>query len=209
MANDYLQQVNKQETNPLLVSLRAFAIKHNVPIITEEGLRFIHQLIQLKQIKRVLEIGTAIGYSALSMAINDDVYITTIERDPVMIERAKKNFAQSNVAEKITLIERDALDVDEQTIEPVDMIFIDAAKAQSINFFNKYKSILKPQGIIVTDNLLFHGLIEQEDLSKNLSQLVRKIDNFNHFVVEQEDFDTAIYEIGDGMSLSIKKGVSI
>jgi len=206
MANDYLQQVNKQETNSLLVSLRMFATNNNVPIITEEGLRFIHQMIQLKQIKRVLEIGTAIGYSALSMAINNDVSIVTIERDEAMIERAKNNFAQSDVSHKITLIEGDALEVDEQSIEPVDLIFIDAAKAQSMKFFNKYKAILRPGGLIITDNLLFHGLIEKDDLSKNLSGLVRKIDDFNHFVVEQEDFDTAIYELGDGMSLSIKKG---
>lgn len=205
MANDYLQEVNKQETNELLVSLRAFAIQNNVPIITEEGIRFIHQLIQLRNVKRILEIGTAIGYSTLSMVHNNDVDVITIERDEKMIQLAKANFAKSPKNDRITLLEKDALEVDEQQIEPVDMIFIDAAKAQSIRFFNKYKTRLNPGGLIVTDNLLFHGLITEQDLSKNLSGLVRKIDDFNRFVVEQEDFDTAIYSIGDGMSLSIKR----
>lgn len=205
MANDYLQEVNKQETNELLVSLRAFAIQNNVPIITEEGIRFIHQLIQLRNVKRILEIGTAIGYSTLSMVQNNDVDVITIERDEKMIQLAKANFAKSPKNDRITLLEKDALEVDEQQIEPVDMIFIDAAKAQSIRFFNKYKTRLNPGGLIVTDNLLFHGLITEQDLSKNLSGLVRKIDDFNRFVVEQEDFDTAIYSIGDGMSLSIKR----
>lgn len=207
MANDYLQQVNKKETNPLLVSLRSFAEQHSVPIITQEGINFINQLIRITQAKNVLEIGTAIGYSAIAMASKNNVHVTTIERDPNMVALAKENIVKSQMDQNITLIEGDALDVDETTIAPVDIIFIDAAKAQSIKFFNKFKSRLTNGGLIITDNLLFHGLIGEEDLSKNVSALVRKIDDFNRFVVEQEDFDTTIYEIGDGMSLSIKKDV--
>ena len=141
------------------------------------------------------------------MALKNNVTITTIERDKSMYNLANNNIEKANLQNKITSLFEDALEVDETLLGEFDMIFIDAAKAQSINFFNKYKKLLSTKGIIVTDNLLFHGLVNEEVKTANLRQLLRKIDNFNKFVVEQEDFDTYIYEIGDGMSLSIKKGV--
>jgi predicted O-methyltransferase YrrM len=208
MANAYFETLNPQETNPILVSLRAFAIENNVPIITEEGLRFLHQIIQLRHATRVLEIGTAIAYSTISMAIkHENLEIITIERDPNMIELAKQHIQRSGAQDRITLIEEDALQLDETTLPKVDLIFIDAAKSQSDHFFNKYKKCLTEEGIIITDNLLFHGLVGKHHESNNLRQLVTKIDRFNRFVVKQKDFDTTIYSIGDGMSVSIKKEV--
>lgn len=208
MANEYFDTLHPKETNPLLVSLRTFATEHNVPIITEEGLRFLHQLIQLRHAKRVLEIGTAIAFSTLSMALkHKELEIITIERDHNMIALAKKHIDKSGVGNRINLIEADALEFDETTLPQVDIIFIDAAKSQSDNFFNKYKKCLTKEGLIVTDNLLFHGLVGQHHDSNNLRQLVTKIDRFNRFVMKQNDFDTTIYSIGDGMSVSIKKDV--
>lgn len=207
MSNDYLNGINKKETNPILVSLRTYAMENKVPVITTEGIKFLNQVIKLRQIKNILEIGTAIGYSSINMAIkNKSLRITTIERDEAMFYQAKKNINESLLEERIKLIYDDALDVDENTLGTFDLIFIDAAKAQSINFFNKYKKLLTENGVIITDNLLFHDLVTAEIRDRNLKQLVRKIDNFNKFVVEQEDFDTYVYSIGDGMSLSIKKG---
>lgn len=205
MANDYLNKINNKETNEQLVSLRSFADQNNVPIITIEGINFLNQIIKLRNVKRVLEIGTAIGYSSLHMAINNDVSIVTIERNLEMFNRATSNISLNPHGEKIELIFQDALEVDENQLGDFDLIFIDAAKAQSIKFFNKYKKNLTSNGVIITDNLLFHGLIDKEAQSRDLRQLLRKIDNFNKFVVQQEDFNTYIYDIGDGMSLSIKK----
>ena len=205
MNNEYLANINIKETNSLLVSLKMYALENNVPIITDEGINFINQIIKLSNIKNILEIGTAIGYSAISMALKNDVLITSIERDNKMYELAKKNVNNALLNDKIKLINEDALDIDASKIGMFDLIFIDAAKAQSINFFNKFKDHLNNGGVIVTDNLLFHNLIDQEAKTRNLRQLMRKIDNFNKFVVEQEDFDTYLYQIGDGMSLSIKR----
>ena len=205
MNNEYLANINIKETNSLLVSLKMYALENNVPIITDEGINFINQIIKLSNIKNILEIGTAIGYSAISMALKNDVLITSIERDNKMYELAQKNVNNALLNDKIKLINEDALDIDASKIGMFDLIFIDAAKAQSINFFNKFKDYLKNGGVIVTDNLLFHNLIDQEAKTRNLRQLMRKIDNFNKFVVEQEDFDTYLYQIGDGMSLSIKR----
>lgn len=205
MASDYLQNINKKETNSLLVSLRSFALEHKVPIITIEGIHFIDQVIKLRNIKSILEIGTAIAYSSIHMALKNNCKITTIERDIDMYNLAIKNVRKANLESNIRIINDDALLVNENDLGYFDLIFIDAAKSQSINFFEKYKLNLSNKGVIITDNLLFHDLVTAEIKERNLRQLVSKIDRFNKYVVEQEDFDTYLYSIGDGMSLSIKK----
>lgn len=207
MIKEYLKNINNKETNTLLVSLKTYAIENNVPIITEVGINFIKQIMHIKDVKNVLEIGTAIGYSAISMTLSSNCKITTIERDKEMFDKAISNIQLASLEDRISVINEDALDVDESILGTFDLIFIDAAKAQSVKFFNKYKTILNNKGIIITDNLLFHDLVVTPIRDRNLKQLVRKIDTFNKFVVEQPDFDTYIYSIGDGMSLSIKKEV--
>lgn len=205
MGSDYLQNINKKETNPTLVSLRTFALENKVPIITIEGIHFINQIIHLRNIKNVLEIGTAIAYSSINMVLKTNCHITTIERDIDMYKIAKENVKNTNLEHSIRIINDDALLVNENDLEKFDLIFIDAAKSQSIKFFEKYKNNLNSHGVIITDNLLFHDLVTAEIKDRNLRQLVAKIDRFNKYVVEQEDFDTYLYNIGDGMSLSIKK----
>ena len=190
MSNPYLVQVNKKETNRLLVSFRAFAIENNVPIITYEGLQFLIQIIKLRGITKVLEIGTAIGYSSIAMVLKTGVNVTTIERKDEMVKLAKENFTKAGVEEKITLIHQDALEVDETTLGEFDLIFIDAAKSQSIKFFEKYETLLTDKGVIVTDNLLFHDLFNQEVRDRNLRQLLRKIDTFNKYVVENAEYNS-------------------
>jgi len=201
----YLSNINVKETNEILVSLSTFASENNVPIITKEGIRFLNQIISISKSKRILEIGTAIGYSSINMALNNNVEIVTIERNEEMYSIANDNIKIAGLDSKIKIIHIDALEVDELKLGKFDLIFIDAAKAQSIKFFEKFKSLLNSKGIIVTDNLLFHGLVYGEVKERNLKQLVRKIDTFNKFIVTQEDFDTHIYAIGDGMSLSVKR----
>ena len=205
MENKYLDSINTKETNELLVSLKMFALENKVPIITDEGIKFLNQIIAISNVKRVLEIGTAIGYSAINMAMNNDISIVSIELDNEAYNIALKNIEKANLSKRVKLINNDALEVDETTLGNFDLIFIDAAKAQNVKFFEKYKTILNSKGIIITDNLLFHDLVDQEIGDRNLRQLMRKIDNFNKFVVKAPGFDTYIYQLGDGMSLSIKR----
>ncbi len=201
---DYLDNL-MPETTPLLKQLRAYAKKHDVPIITREGERFLNQLLVLKDAKNVLEIGAAIGYSAISMALNTKCHVTTIERDQAMVKQAKINISDANLDTHITVIEADALTLDVSELPMFDVLFIDAAKAQYIKFFEKYAPFVKPGGLIITDNLLFHGLIDQEVESRNLRQLLRKLDTFNQYILTRDDYITEIYRIGDGMSVSIKR----
>lgn len=186
-----------------LKALEKYAEENNVPIIQKEGLNFILNYIKENKVKKILEIGTAIGYSAISMAlIDENIKITTIERNKEMFSLAKKNVKDFNLEKRINIIYADALEAEIK--DKYDLIFIDAAKAQYIKFFEKYKSNLKEDGAIITDNLNFHGLANnpEEIHSKNLKALVRKINNYKEFLKENKEFKTNFYEKGDGISVS-------
>lgn len=186
-----------------LKALEKYAEENNVPIIQKEGLNFILNYIKENKVKKILEIGTAIGYSAISMAlIDENIKITTIERNKEMFSLATKNVKDFKLEKRINIIYADALEAEIK--DKYDLIFIDAAKAQYIKFFEKYKSNLKENGAIITDNLNFHGLANnpEEIHSKNLKALVRKINNYKEFLKENKEFKTNFYEKGDGISVS-------
>ena len=186
-----------------LKALEKYAEENNVPIIQKEGLNFILNYIKENKVKKILEIGTAIGYSAINMAlIDENIKITTIERNKEMFSLATKNVKDFNLEKRINIIYADALEAEIK--DKYDLIFIDAAKAQYIKFFEKYKSNLKEDGAIITDNLNFHGLANnpEEIHSKNLKALVRKINNYKEFLKENKEFKTNFYEKGDGISVS-------
>ena len=202
---EYLDNLNKLEFNDLDIELRNYAKEYDVPIIQDEGLHFLRQVIMLKKCTNILEIGTAIGYSAIQMA-KLGVNVDTIEINNESYNIAVENIKKANLSDKITVYNEDALLIDISKLRKYDLIFIDAAKAQYINFFNKFKVLLNDNGVILTDNLLFHGLVLDTDIkSRNLRQLVNKIRKYNEWLLEQDDFDTTIYNIGDGVALSIKK----
>ena len=203
---DYLDNLNKLDFNELDLEMMEYAKNNNVPIIQLEGLHFLRQVIMLKGCKNILEIGTAIGYSSIQMA-KLGAYVDTIEINDASYNLAIDNINKANLSDKINVFLADALEIDINKLGKYDLIFIDAAKAQYINFFNKFKVLLNDKGVILTDNLLFHGLVlESETIeSRNLRQLVNKIKKYNDWLMEQDGFDTTIYNIGDGIALSIKK----
>ena len=186
-----------------ITNLEIYAKENNVPIIQKEGLNFLIEYIKQNNVKTILEIGTAIGYSSINMAlVSDDIQITTIERNEKMYKQAIKNIKDFNLENRINVIYGDALDTVVQG--KYDLIFIDAAKAQYIKFFEKYKQNLQINGTIITDNLNFHGLaLHPEEIhSKNLKALVRKINNYKDFLINNKEFQTVFYEIGDGIAVS-------
>lgn len=185
--------------------MEKFAEENNVPIMQKSGINFLTKYIEENNIKNILEIGTAIGYSAIKMAsVNDKIKVTTIEKDNERYLTALKNIKEFNLERRITLISGDALDIDLEG--KYDLIFIDAAKGQYINFFEKYSKNLKKKGVIVSDNLDFHGFVNQEEriISKNLRQLVNKIRNYIEFLKNNTEFTTTFYKVGDGISVSVK-----
>lgn len=193
--------------NELIDKIKDYAVKNNVPIMNDDGIEFLIDYIKNNNVKRILEVGTAIGYSAIMMCnIDKDITVTTIERDKVRYDEAVKNVDLFNYNNRINLIFGDALDVEVEG--KYDLIFIDAAKAQNIKFFEKYKVNLDDNGTIITDNMNFHGLtfmVDTTNLSRNLKQLVRKLKNYHEFLRENEEFSTEFYDIGDGIAISKRK----
>lgn len=186
--------------------IKKYAIEENVPIMQDDGIDFLTDFIVRNQINTVLEIGTAIGYSAIKMAmVNKDLKIVSIERDEKRYLEAVKNIKKLQLEDRITLIFKDALEV--KLEDKFDLIFIDAAKSQSIRFFEQFEKNLNDNGYIITDNLNFHGFVnkkEEEIKSRNLRALVRKIKEYKVYLQENKKYNTEFFEIGDGISLSKK-----
>lgn len=192
----------------LIMEMEEYASSKNVPIIEKKSIAFIMKYIKNNNIKNILEIGSAIGYSAILMASsNKDAMVTTIERDEERYMECLKNVKKCGLDKKINVVFQDALDVNLTEDLKFDLIFIDAAKGQYTKFFEKYKYFLKDGGTIITDNINFHGHVgnSKNIESKNLKDLVRKLENYVEFLKDNEEFDTKFYDIGDGLSVSVKK----
>ena len=186
-----------------LISIKAYAAREAVPIIQDESSQFICDYIQEHNVKNVLEIGTAIGYSSIKFAqLREDIHVTTIELDIDRYIVAKENFKKFGLEDRITAINDDAVtcEIDGK----FDLIFIDGPKAQYIKFFEKYKENLADGGVIISDNLSFHGMVEDLTLTHNYStkKLVKKIIKYINFLKANEEFHTDFYECGDGISVS-------
>lgn len=188
-------------------NIKKYALDNNVPIMNDEGIDFLTNFIVENKINKVLEIGSAIGYSSIMMALtNPNLKITTIERDEHRYLEAVKNIKKLQLEKQIKIIFNDANDVDILD-DDYDLLFIDAAKGQNIKFFEKFTKNIKKGGYIITDNIYFHGLVDHpEDIeSRNLRQLVRKIKDYITFLENNDDYDTEILRLGDGISISYKK----
>ncbi len=191
----------------LIVEMEEYAKENNIPIMQKDGIAFLMKYIKNNEIKNVLEIGSAIGYSAILMASSGaDVKVTTIERDEVNYLECIKNVKKCNFESKVNVVFQDALEVNLAEGTQYDLIFIDAAKGQYQKFFEKFQYFLVPNGVIITDNLKFHGYVgkSEEIESKNLKQLVKKIENYIEFLKNNEEFETKFYDVGDGISVSKK-----
>lgn len=192
----------------LILEMEEYAKEHNVPIIEKESIAYLMKFIKQHDIKNVLEIGSAIGYSGILMASSSrQVKVTTIERDETNYMEALKNVKKCGFEGKVTVVFQDALELNLAEGTEYDLIFIDAAKGQYKKFFEKYKYFLAPGGAIITDNLKFHGYVGKSDKieSKNLRQLVGKIEGYIDFLKTNEEFDTEFLDIGDGLSVSVRK----
>ncbi|NJH82295.1 O-methyltransferase [Staphylococcus hyicus] len=204
---DYFLKIQSHDSK--LNTLRDYAVKHKVPIVDQLSLDLILQLIRIKQPKNILEIGCAIGYSSMHFAsVNSSIHVTTIERNPEMIALARKNFETFQYEKQIRLIEDDALEAYSAVNDrQYDMIFIDAAKAQSQKFFELYQDLLSSTGIIITDNVLYHGFVSDIDVvrSRNVKQMVKKVQKFNQWLVQQKDYKTNFVNMDDGLAISIKE----
>ena len=189
----------------LIEEIRQFGVQNDVPIMSVETIDTINKLINENNIHSILEIGTAIAYSTINFASNENIErITSIERDDIREKIAIENVEKSGL-KNITLIHDDALNT--EINEKFDLVIIDAAKSQNTKFFNKYKNNLTENGLIIIDNLEFHGYVgkSKEIKSKNLRQMVRKIEKFLEFLDTQEEYNVEYIEVGDRLGVCKKK----
>ena len=193
--------------NDVIKEMEKYAEENSVPIMQKRSMNFLCKFIEKNNIKKILEIGTAIGYSAINMAlVDDDIEVVSIERDHDKYIEAIKNVKKCNLDKRVSLIFADALNIDLEG--KYDLIFIDAAKGQYLNFFEKYKENLLEDGFIVSDNIAFHGHVENYDKieNRNLRQLVGKLIKYINFLKENEEYETKFYKVGDGIAITYKKG---
>lgn len=187
--------------------IKDFADMHSVPIMKDEGISFICDYIKEHKVQRVLEIGTAIGFSSINFArADDEVFVSTIEMDLERYQAAVKNIADNGLSDRITCYLGDAGKWTAPEGELYDLIFIDGPKAQYINHFERFKETLAPGGVIITDNLSFHGMVEDLSLTHNYStiKMMRKIRKFIKFLRENKEFSTTFYDLGDRISVSVR-----
>ena len=195
----------------LYPNIKKYALEHKTPIIMEDSLEYIKTLIKKEKVQKILEIGTAISYSALHfVSVGEDVLVDTIERNEVMIEEATKNIQEYDNKKQITLHKGDALEYPIEALgKDYDLLFIDAAKAQSQKFFLRYVPLLKENGIIITDNMNFHGVsIDDPNISRNLRNMLKKIQNYKEWLINHHDYETHFVDLGDGLAITRRKKCS-
>lgn len=187
-------------TNSFFSVIEEYAEKENVPIMKKDSIDYLLEFIRKNNIKDVIEIGSAIGYSALKISTTG-ANVTTIERDEERYKIAVENINKSNYKNKINIILSDALDVN--ISEKYDLIFIDAAKGKNKEFIDKFKKNLKTNGFIIIDNMDFHGLVgkSSEIKKRRLRSLIRKIESFIEYMEDQTEFKVSKINVGDGLYL--------
>lgn len=182
-----------------------YAKENYVPIMLKDGIEYLCNYIKENNIKNILEIGSAIGYSAIKMAlVSNDIKITTIEKDEKRYNMAVANILKFDLNNRINIILNDAKEV--ELNNKFDLIFIDASKGNNIYFFEKFANNLDKDGVIITDNLSFHGRVEDANLitSKNQLGIVKKIKTFIDYLDNNKEFTTTYIDIGDRIAISKK-----
>ena len=194
-----------KKNSHFMCELEKGAREEHIPVIHNEAGRFLSVLISILKPKRILEIGTAIGYSAILMhsACEGDVKITTIERDPSMIERAKVNLKKAGIDGDVTILEGDALEKIKDAQGVFDFVFIDAAKGQYMKFFEEISKKVQSGSVIVTDNVLFMGKVAEEGIPPRKHRtIVVNLREYLNMLCSDERYDTSIIPLGDGMAIT-------
>lgn len=214
----FIESLNEGNTE-FLDNIEAEANRDNVPIIRKSMQRFLKLMLELKKPKNILEVGTAVGFSAILMAqySQSDCHITTIEKYEKRIPVAKENFLKSGFNDKITLIEGDAKDILNELLENengddkfagrYDMIFMDAAKGQYINFLPNAVKLLKKGGVLITDNVLQDDTVIQSKFTvvRRDRTIHKRMREYIRALMQSDELTTDILQLGDGISVSVKK----
>ncbi len=203
---DYLRSLIKENTG-ILKELEEKALKEYIPIISPEVAQLIRLLSEMTGAEKLLEIGSAIGYSSILFAgFSDDMKITTIEMDEERAAEAEKNIRRAGMDKKITLLRGNALEVMDQIAESFDIVFVDAAKGQYNNFLPKCLKLLKKGGLLISDNILYRGTVAETGfIPRKHRTIIVNMKEYLKRLSEDENLTTSIIPIGDGVAVSLKK----
>lgn len=191
----------------MIAEIKTYAKDNQVPIIQDAGLDYLLFMVKETNSKKILELGTAIGYSSINMAkLDKEITVVTLERDPKMYEQAKKNIKEEGLEDRIEAV---FTDIPAYSTDKVfDFIFVDAGKAHYMDYLNQFIGNLKENGVMFFDNLNFHDMYKDPDAIKNRNtrQLVKKINKFYNSITSNPDYDVEIHrEIGDGILILRRK----
>ena len=212
---DYMEQYLRQlipSNTGILKDLEEFALENGTPIVQKETAKFLELMITINRPKKILELGTAIGYSAILMnnASAGLSEITTIERDEKMIELAKANIEKYELQDKITILKGDCLEVLENLQEEYDMIFMDAGKGHYNHFLPHCLRLLKKQGVLIADNVLFRGMVASKELvQRRKITIVKRMRSYLELVSSNDELITSVIPMGDGISVTVRKNTAM
>ncbi|AIY84696.1 MAG: O-methyltransferase [Clostridium baratii] len=208
---DYMEEYLRGligENKGILKELEDFAKENGVPIVQKEAGKFLEFMVSMKRPLKILELGTAIGYSSILMynAAKTNPDIVTIERSQEMIKLAKENLKKFNLEDKITIKEGDCLEILENLDEEFDLIFMDAGKGHYNHFLPHCLRLLKQDGIIIADNVLFRGMVPSDDLVKRRKiTIVKRMRTYLDMVSNDENLITSVIPMGDGIAITKRR----
>ncbi|MBR5586349.1 MAG: O-methyltransferase [Clostridia bacterium] len=203
---DYLRSLIKENTG-ILKELEEKALREYIPIISPEVAQLIRLLTEMTKSEKILEIGSAIGYSSILFAgFSENMKITTIEMDEERAAQAEENISRAGMEKRITLLKGNALEVMDELDEQFDLVFVDAAKGQYNNFLPKCLRLLKSGGILVSDNILYRGTVAETGfIPRKHRTIIVNMKEYLKKISEDEKLTTSIIPIGDGVAVSLKK----
>lgn len=193
-------KMNIEELN----KIKEKALEDHIPIIMDDTLEVIEDYLKEKNVKRILEIGTAVGYSAIcfTKVLSEEGIIDTIERDEERVKQAKINIEKAEVEDKINIYEGDAVEILPTLNEKYDVVFIDAAKGKYPFFLKEALRMIKENGVIFADNILYKGYVMSDYNKHKQRTAVRNLREYIKEVSENPNLDTEILEVGDGLAIS-------
>ena len=204
---EYIRSILPDNTTNLR-DMEKYAQENHVPIVHPEVAQLLKVLLKIKKPKNILEVGTAIGYSALIMAqsTSHDCKITTIERREDMVMLAKSNIESTEYRDRINILYGDAEEILPTLENSFDFIFLDAAKGQYMQFFNYCIKFLQPQGVIVSDNVLYKGMVATDDLVvRRKKTIVKRLRQFLEHITNIEGYTSSVIPIGDGIAITYRE----
>lgn len=205
----YIAGFNERQ-GPLVIEMEQYAAEHHVPIMDRGGMDLFISLLRIQRPKRILEIGSAIGYSAIRLAeALPASMVVTIERDTVRYEKAIDYITRSEQSDRIAILQADALLTEDEFIfnQKYDVLFIDAAKGQYKRFFEKYEPVVATGGVIYCDNMFMHGAIlyEEQDIPRRNRTMMRNLKEFTAWIMAHPNYETSLLPVGDGLLIAVKK----